>query len=184
MREVQGRSPVVVAAALGFVVWRMDNSVTLHGPFEVVARYRRRRQLALHALQNDGLGHGSHELALRFNADNITGRGGLQRGQYLRREWTKGFNGVIGSSKHNECKLHRAEILLKLKIAVNCDKSSNSGSARASSAPFLMPAQPISGTVATSWPGNSRFSRRGRHSSRSTFIPKLRSFGPRLTRTA
>src|ERR1700682_176199 len=35
-----------------------------------------------------------------------------------------------------------------------------------SNSPFLLPDQPISGTVRTSWPANSRPRRRGTHSSR------------------
>lgn len=59
---------------------------------------------------------------LRFNAHDIAGGDGLKSGQYDRHEWAKSFHGIIGSSEHNECKLHRAEVLLELKAAVNCDK--------------------------------------------------------------
>src|SRR6185436_17355949 len=48
-------------------------------------------------------------------------------------------------------------------------KTCNSAWARASKRPFLMPCQPISCTVLTSWPGSSRPSRQSRHSSRSSF---------------
>jgi len=45
----------------------------------------------------------------------------------------------------------------------------NSACANSNKRPFFMPFQPISWTVLTSWPGNSRRSRQSRHSSSSTF---------------
>src|SRR5919197_689892 len=48
--------------------------------------------------------------------------------------------------------------------------TSNAVSANRNSAPFFVPAQPISGTVRTVTPINSYLSLRGRHSSSSTCI--------------
>src|SRR5436309_6912398 len=51
-------------------------------------------------------------------------------------------------------------------------KTSKSACASASKRPFLMPFQPISWTVFTSWPERSRRSRQSRHSSRSSFTSR------------
>src|SRR6185312_16781976 len=56
--------------------------------------------------------------------------------------------------------------------------TSNCPAARASSAPFLTPAQPRSPTVDTSWPTISRAKRRSTHSSRSSLTRKLRLNDP------
>lgn len=50
-------------------------------------------------------------------------------------------------------------------LSKNLNNHSNRFSAWASSAPFFRPAQPISGTDSTSWPGRSRRSRQSRFSS-------------------
>src|SRR5947209_563971 len=55
--------------------------------------------------------------------------------------------------------------------------TSNWRSARCSSSPLRLLAHPISGAVRTSWPGRSRFRRRGRHSSRMSRTGEKRFFG-------
>ena len=52
--------------------------------------------------------------------------------------------------------------------------ASNSPAARASSSPLRLPAQPIQGTVCTSWPGNSPAKRRSTHSSSKIFKSSTR----------
>ncbi len=59
-------------------------------------------------------------------------------------------------------------------------KTSKVLSASRSKSPFFIPAQPISGTVTTSWMANSFFSFRGWHSSSGTFM-RIGSIGSALS---
>src|SRR5947209_321549 len=63
----------------------------------------------------------------------------------------------------------------RLRSAVR--NASNSLTAKASSSPLRLLAQPISGAVFTSWPTSSRFKRLGRHSSSRTRTGEERLLG-------
>ena len=78
----------------------------------------------------------------------------------LRDERPNIFDLVGTRPQNDDRKTQPLHVLLSGQIAVDSHKN------------LIEPAKPAAGTVVTSWPGNSRASRLGRHSSRTTFMPE------------
>jgi hypothetical protein len=85
---------------------------------------------------------------------------------------------VAARNQDNYRDIESGNVLLIGKISIRCERNtSNSAAAKASSSPFRLLAQPISGTVLASWPTSSRFKRLGRHSSSRTRTGEERLLG-------
>ena len=109
-------------------------------------------------------------LLLKAHVDDLASPDAREGTADSRDQGTKHLDIVAGGVQHDNTEVHCHQVLLKDEVTICGQQHVKMVLAIRSNAPFLVPAQPISGTVHTSCSLKSRLSRLGTHSSSSIRI--------------